>query len=168
MKKLKASKIKRATIFFLQCAILLFGFVILAVLIRFPLNEGRAANLALFHIYTDPFILFGYATSIPLFVALVMVFKLLGYIGQSKLFSSAAVGTLKRLRYCAILFSIFTFTAGIFIKLFHNIEDDPAGFISLCILTIFLFIIIGTTASVFEKNLQKAIDLKSENDLNIL
>jgi hypothetical protein len=96
-----------------------------------------------------------------------MAFKLLGYIGQSKLFSLDAVGALKSIRYCSILFSIFTFTAGIFIKLFHSKEDDPAGFISLCILTTFLSIIVATTASVFEKNLQQSIDMKSENDLTI-
>jgi hypothetical protein len=158
---------KRTSIFFLQFVILLFGFVVLAVLIRLPLTEGRAVNLDLFHIYADPFIIYGYAASIPFFVALFMAFKLLGYIGQSKLFSLDAVGALKSIRYCSILFSIFNFTAGIFIKLFHSKEDDPAGFISLCILTTFLSIIVATTASVFEKNLQQSIDMKSENDLTI-
>lgn len=158
---------KKTSIFFLRFVILLFGFVVFTLLIRLPLTEGRAVNLDLFHIYADPFILYGYVTSIPFFFVLFMAFKILGYIGKSKLFSLDAVGALKGLKYSAVLFSIFTFTAGVWIKLFHSKEEDPAGFISLCILTTFLSIIVATAASVFEKNLQQAIDLKFENDLTI-
>ena len=158
---------KRTSIFFLQFVILVFGILVLVLLIRLPLTEGRAVNLDLFHIYADPFILYGYAASIPFFIALFMAFKILGYVGQSKLFSFNAIRALKIIKYCAILFSIFILSAAIFIILFHNKEDDPAGFISLCILTTFFSVVVATTASVFEKNLQKAIDLKSENDLTI-
>ena len=157
------NKMKKTSIFFLKSFILLFGVVVLAFLIRFPLTEGRAINLDLFHIYADPFILYGYAASIPFFFALFKVFKLLVYLGQSKLFSLDAVGALKSVKYCAIIFAIFTLTASIIIKLFHSIEDDPAGFISLCVLTTFLSLIVATSASKFEKILQKEIGLKSEN-----
>jgi hypothetical protein len=131
--------------------------VILSFLIRIPLTEGRAVNLDLYHIYADPFILFGYIASIPFFVALYKGFKILGYYGENKIFSLIAVTELKIIKYCAILFSIFILSAGIFIILFHNKEDDPAGFISLCILTAFLSIVIAGIAGVFEKKLRKGI-----------
>jgi hypothetical protein len=131
--------------------------VILSFLIRIPLTEGRAVNLDLYHIYADPFILFGYIASIPFFVALYKGFKILGYYGQNKIFSLIAVTELKIIKYCAILFSIFILSAGIFIILFHNKEDDPAGFISLCILTAFLSIVVAGIAGVFEKKLRKGI-----------
>src|ERR1043166_3214860 len=126
---------KRISTIFLQAVIVLIGIVAFAILIRFPLTEGRAANLDFFSIYSDPFILYGYAASILFFVALYKAFKLLGYIGQNKVFSSNAVGALKSIKYCAILLSIFIVMAGIFIRINHAKEDDPAGFIALCIVT---------------------------------
>jgi len=148
---------KRTTLIFLQSLIIIFGIVILSFLIRVPLTEGRAVNLDLYHIYTDPFILFGYIASIPFFIALYKGFKILGYYGQNKIFSLIAVRELKIIKYCAILFSILILSAGIFIILFHNVEDDPAGFISLCILTTFLSIVVAGIAGVLEKKLRKGI-----------
>jgi hypothetical protein len=145
----------------------LIGIVALAILIWTPLTEGRATNLDLFSIYVDPFILYGYASSIAFFVALYKAFKLLGYIGQNKVFSSNAVGALKSIKYCAIVISILIVMAGIYIRIFHSKEDDPAGFLAICIVTTFVSIVVATAAAIFEKILQNAIDMKSENDLTI-
>lgn len=136
--------------------------MILAALIKLPLTEGRAVNLDLFHIYTDPFILYGYATSIPFFLALFMAFKLLKYIGQSQLYSLDAIAAVMNIRYCVIVFSIFTFTAGVLILIFHDQEDDSAGFIFLCIITILLSIFVATIASLLENKIRKVIELKSK------
>ena len=158
---------KRISIIFLQAVVVLIGIVALALLIRLPLTEGRAAHLDLFSIYFDPFILYGYAASIAFFVALYKAFKLLGYIGQNKVFSSNSVKTLKSIKYCAIVLSILIVLAGLYIRLFHNKDDDPAGFLAMCILTTFVAIVVATAAAIFEKILQNAIDMKSENDLTI-
>lgn len=56
---------KQSSTLFLQGVIALFGIAALAIMIRIPLTEGRATNLDLFSIYSDPFILFGFAASIP-------------------------------------------------------------------------------------------------------
>jgi cytochrome bd-type quinol oxidase subunit 2 len=111
--------------------------------------------------------LYGYAASIAFFVALYKVFKLLGYIGQNKVFSSNSVKTLKSIKHCAIVLSILIVTAGIYIRIAHNKEDDPAGFLAICIVTTFVSIIVATAAAIFEKILQNAIDMKFENDLTI-
>ncbi|MCB0570829.1 MAG: DUF2975 domain-containing protein [Phaeodactylibacter sp.] len=158
---------KRISTIFLQAVIVLIGIVALAILIRFPLTEGRAANLDLFSIYADPFILYGYAASIAFFVALYKAFKLLGYIGQNEVFSLNSVMALKSIKYCAIVLSILIVIAGLYIKIFHNKEDDPAGFLAICIVTTFVSIVIATAAAIFEKILQNALDMKSENDLTI-
>jgi hypothetical protein len=144
---------KKTTILFLKSFIIVFGFIILTALIRLPLTEGRAVNLDLYHIYADPFILFGYLASIPFFIALYKGFKIIGYIGDDKIVYLNVVKELKIIKYCAILFSIFIIAAGIFILLFHNKEDDPAGFIALCIVTTFLSIVIALIAGVFQKKL---------------
>ncbi|AYD47187.1 DUF2975 domain-containing protein [Arachidicoccus soli] len=158
---------KRISIVFLQMVVVLMGIVALLIMIRFPLTEGRAANLNLLSIYTDPFILYGYAASIAFFVALYKAFKLLGYIGQNKVFSLYSVKALKRIKYCAIVLSVLIVLAGLYIRLFHNKADDPAGFLAMCILATFASIIVATATAIFEKLLQNAIDMKSENDLTI-
>ena len=158
---------KKTSTIFLQVVIVLIGIAALVILIRFPLTEGRATNLDLVSIYLDPFILYGYAASIAFFIALYKAFKLLGYIGQNKVFSSNSVKALKSIKYCAIVLSILIAMAGVFIKVSHNKEDDPAGFLAICILTTFIAVVVATAAAIFEKILQNAIDMKSENDLTI-
>ena len=158
---------KTISIVFLQAVIVLIGIVALAILIRVPLTEGRATNLDLFSIYSDPFILYGYAASIAFFVALYKAFKLLGYIGQNKVFSSFAVNALKSIKYCAMVLSILIVAAGLYIRIFHSKEDDPAGFLAICIVTTFASIVVATAAAIFEKLLQNAVDMKSENDLTV-
>ncbi|KKR48587.1 MAG: hypothetical protein UT86_C0004G0073 [Candidatus Magasanikbacteria bacterium GW2011_GWC2_40_17] len=148
---------------------MLIGIVALAIMIRFPLTEGRAANLDLFSIYADPFIIYGYLASIAFFVALYQAFKLLGYIRQNKVFSLESVKSLRNIKYCAIVLSCFIVIAAIYIRVSFNgnADDDPAGFIAVSIVAIFISIVIATAAAVFEKTLQSAVDIKSENDLTI-
>jgi hypothetical protein len=158
---------KRTSTIFLQAVIVLIGIVALVILIRLPLTEGRAANLDLFSIYADPLILYGYASSIAFFIALYKAFRLLGYIGQNRVFSSDSVATLKSIKYCAIVLGILIVGAGVYIRIFHSKEDDPAGFIAICIVTTFASVVVATVAAIFEKILQNAIDIKFENDLTI-
>ena len=158
---------KRISTVFLQAVIVLIGIVALSILIRVPLTEGRATNLDLFSIYSDPFILYGYAASIAFFVALYKAFKLLGYIGQNKVFTSNSVNALKSIKYCAIVLSILIVAAGLYIRIFHSKEDDPAGFLAICIVTTFASVVVATAAAIFEKLLQNAVDIKSENDLTV-
>ena len=153
---------KKSSILFLQAVIVLIGIVTLLIMIRLPLTEGRATNLDLFSIYADPLILYIYVASIPFFIALYKVFKLLGYIGQNEAFSLNAVSTLRSIKYCAIALSILIVIAGVYIRIFHNKQDDPAGFIALCIVTTFVSLVVATAVAVFEKILQNGVDIKSE------
>jgi len=101
--------------------------------------------------------LYGYASSIAFFVALYKAFKLLGYIKQNKLFSATAVRTLRSIKHCAITLSILIAMAGLYIGIFHNKEDDPAGFLAMCIVTTFISVVVATAVAVLEKKLQNAI-----------
>jgi len=158
---------KSTSTIFLQAVIVLIGLGAAAMLILIPPTEGRAANLDLFSIYSDPFILYGYAASIAFFIALYKAFRLLGYIGQNRVFSSDSVGALKSIKYCAIVLSILIAAAGLYVMLSHHEDDDPAGFLAMCIVTTFVSIVVATAAAIFEKILQNALDMKSENDLTI-
>ena len=155
---------KKGSTLFLQGVVLLIGMVAMVSMIYFPLTEGRAANLDLFHIYADPFILYGYAASIPFFIALFKSFKLLGYIGQNKAFSLNSLNTLRSIKYCAILLSILIVLAGLYIKLFHAKDDDPAGFLALCFVATVISLAVAAGSSVFEKILQNGLHIKSENE----
>ena len=157
----------RNSILFLKVVIVALGVVALSIMIRFPLTEGRAVNLDLFSIYADPFIIYGYLASIAFFVALYQAFKLLGYIGQNKVFSLNSVKALRNIKYCAIILSILIVMAGLYIRIFHATDDDPAGFLAMCIVTTFISIVIVTAAAVFERTLKSAVDIKSENDLTV-
>ncbi len=164
---------KKSSTMFLQAVIALIGIVALAIMIRFPLTEGRAVNLDLFSIYSDPFIIYGYLSSIAFFVALHQAFKLLGYIGQNKVFSLNSVKSLRTIKYCAIILGILIVMAALYITvMFHvkggdPVDDDPAGFIAIAILFTFISSVVATVAAVFERTLQSAIDIKSENDLTV-
>ncbi|MDL2278858.1 DUF2975 domain-containing protein [Parabacteroides sp. OttesenSCG-928-G07] len=161
--KTQKNIMEKSSTIFLQAFIVLIGIAALAILIRMPLVEGRAADLDLFSIYADPFILYGYAASIAFFVALYKAFRLLGYIGQNKAFSSNAVEALKSIKYCAILLSILIVGAGLYIMIFHHKDDDPAGFLVICMATTFISITAAIAASVFGRILQNGIDIQSEN-----
>ncbi len=138
-----------------------------AGLIRFPLTEGRAQNLDLVHVYLDPVILYMFLGSIPFFIALYQSFKLLGYIEQNKVFSQGAVNALKTIKYCGIAIAGFLVVGLIILKLTHDPNEDAAGPFALGAITAFISIVVATGAAVFQKLLQRAVDIKSENDLTV-
>ena len=150
----------------MKVVILLIAIGVLAGMIRFPQTEGRATNLDLISIYTDPLIVYAYIASIPFFVALYQAFKLLGYVDTNRVFSQRAVKAVRNIKYCAITISGFIVLGILYIRL-SVINDDPAGVTALGILTTFASIVIATAAAVFQKLLQNAVDIKSENDLTI-
>jgi hypothetical protein len=149
---------------FLQAAVVLAGIVTLVIMIRLPLLEGRTKDADLLSIYPDPLILYVYMASIAFFIALYKAFRLLGYIGQNKVFSSAAAGTLRSIKHCAIVLGILIVIAGIYIRIFHAKDDDPAGFIAMCMVAVFISIVVAIAAAIFENILQAGMDLKSENE----
>lgn len=156
---------KQLLIGFLKVVVVLLGIVAITMMIRLPLIEGRAENLDLFSIYFDPFILYGYASSIAFFVALYKVFKLLGYIGQNELFSLNSIRALRSIKNCAIILSILIVLAGLYIRIFHNKEDDPAGFLALCIAITFMAITVATVVAVLEKKLKNAADMNKQRQM---
>ena len=46
-------------------------------------------------------------------------------------------------------------------------KDDIAGGVAMGLVMIFVSIVIATAAAVFERLLQNAVDMKSENDLTV-
>ena len=158
---------KRSSTIFLQIVIVLIGIASLALLLWEPQIEGVNAHATNFEIYfKDPFLALVYIGSIPFFVALYQAFKVLGYAGQNKIFSQAAVKALRTIKYCALATIGFVVVEEIFIMLNHG-SDDPAGGVFMGVLITFGSIVIATAAAMFERILQNAVDIKSENDLTV-
>jgi len=158
---------KRSSTIFLQIVIVLIGIGALALLLWEPQIEGVNAHATNFEIYfKDPFLALVYIGSIPFFVALYQAFKVLGYAGQNKIFSQAAVKALRTIKYCALAIIGFVVVEEIFIMLNHG-SDDAAGGVFMGVLITFGSIVIATAAAMFERILQNAVDIKSENDLTV-
>ena len=157
---------KRSSTIFLQVVVVLISIGALAIMLWEPHIEGRNAHATLFEIYfKDPFLAYAYIASIPFFVALYQAFKVLGYAGQNKVFSQAAVKALRTIKYCAIALIGFVAVGEIFI-MFGN-SDDRAGGVFMGVLITFGSIVVATAAAMFERILQNAVDMKSENDLTV-
>ncbi len=159
---------KRGSTLFLKVVIVLIAIGALAGMIRFPQTEGRAANLDLISIYKDPFIIYLYIASIPFFVALYQAFKLLGYIDKDKVFSQVSVNAVRNIKYCAITLVVFIIAAEAYLFIVERGKsDDIAGGVMMGLFIFFVSVVIATAAAVFQKLLQNAVNIKSENDLTV-
>jgi hypothetical protein len=157
---------KRSSTIFLQIVIVLIGIGALTFLLSEPHFEGRNAHSTPFEVYfKDPFLAFAYIASIPFFMALYQAFKLLGYAGQNVVFSQAAVKALRTIKYCAIAIVGFDAASVVFMP-FADADDRPPGVVMRVVLA-FGAIVVATAAAMFERILQNAVDLKSENDLTV-
>src|SRR5262245_54836131 len=157
---------ERGSILFLKAVLVLAGIGALVLLLWEPHIEGRNAHATLFEIYfKDPFLAYAYIASIPFFVALYRAFKLLGYAGQKTIFTPAAIGALRTIRYCAITIVGFVALGEIFIMLGDS--DDRAGGVFMGILITFSSSVVAATMVVLERVLQNAVDIKSGNDSTI-
>jgi hypothetical protein len=159
---------KRGSTIFLQIVILLFGAGVFAFLLWVPQVEGRNVNATLFEIYfKDPFLAYIYLAFIPFFTGLYQGFKLLGYARRNEIFSHHSVRALRTIKYCALTVAIFILGAEGYIFIFVRGTDDVAGGVMMGVFVMAMCAVIGTAAAVFERILQNAVDIKSENDLTV-
>ena len=150
----------------LQAVVVVVGIGALALMLWEPHIEGRNVSATLYEIYfNDPFLVYAYTASIAFFVALWQAFKLLGYVGQNEVFSQSSVKALQTIRYCAITIVAFVVGAEAYLFIFNRGKDDIAGGVFMGLLMIAVSGVVATVAAMFEKTLQSAVDIKSENDL---
>ncbi|MGD0030904.1 DUF2975 domain-containing protein [Paenibacillus illinoisensis] len=155
---------KRGSTFFLKMAVLLIGLPILALCIfgipwlaNHPVNPNYAGSLY-------PIVIIMYISVIPFIIALFQSFRLLSYIDKNEAFSSISVGSLKIIKYCAIVISSLYLVMLPFVFLVAD-KDDAPGLIIVGMIPIFASLVIAVFSAVLQRLLQEAIDIKSENDL---
>lgn len=163
------SPMNRSSILFLQMVIVLFGVAVLAFLLWEPQVEGVNKNRTNFEIYfQDPLLAIVYVGSIPFFVALYQAIRALGYVSRDQVFSQEVVKALRIIRYCALAIIGFVVLAELFIVLSGNLDDENPGVpIFLGLLVSIPSLVVATVAAMFERILQNAVQLKSENDLTV-
>ncbi|HEX4321709.1 MAG TPA: DUF2975 domain-containing protein [Acidobacteriaceae bacterium] len=159
---------KKSSTIFLQAVIVLIGIGALALLLWEPHVEGRNAHATTFQIYFhDPFLAYAYFASTAFFVALYQAFRLLGFVGKSEVFSQRSVNALRTIKRCAMCLIGFLLGAEVYFQTVQRGKEDIAGGVMLGLLLIFVSAVVATAAAVFERTLQSAVELKSENDLTV-
>jgi hypothetical protein len=159
---------KRGLTIFLQLVIVLIGIGVLAALLWEPQVEGRNVHATQFEIYfKDPFLAYIYLAFVPFFVNVYQAFKILEYARQNEIFLPRSVRALRIIKYCALTTAIFILGAEAYLFIFMRGKDDIAGGVAMGAFIILVSAIIATAAAVFERILQNAVDVKSENDLTV-
>lgn len=154
---------KKLIITFLKLLFLLFAIVILAGLIWFPQTEGRAVNLDILSIYTDPFIIYIYIGSIPFFFGMYQVFKLLTLIDTDQIYSHNSVAILRNIKLASLCQIGFIALAILYIGFFVH-GDDNTGPISLGIISTIAVGIVAIITTIFKKSIQNSLDTKSDKN----
>lgn len=167
----------RGATFLMRAAVLFIGIIVLVFSIMlFPeisreskiIAETASSQISSWFAYVNYVFLAGlYAMTIPFFFALYQTLKLLGYIDQKKAFSPLSVRVLKNIKYCAAAICAL-YMAGVMPLVYCLAElDDAPGLILIALVIGLSPFTIAAFASILQKLLQEAIDIKSENDLTI-
>lgn len=107
-----------------------------------------------------------YVPAIPFFYGLYHTLKLLSYIDHNKAFSTSSVDALKRIKFCAYIISAL-YAAGMPYIFYVADRDDAPGVAALGFIVIGASFVVATAASVLQRLVQKAVEIKAENDLTV-
>jgi DUF2975 family protein len=165
MANVKTLPMKRGATAFLQVVVVVIGVGALVFLLWEPHVEGVNAHATFFEVYANLFVAYAYIAAVPFFVALYQTLKLLGYAGQNRVISQDAVKSLRTIKYCALAVIGFVAVSVIFM-INGDREDRPAG-VFMRFLVTFPSVVVAAAAATFERVLQNAVDIKSENDLTV-
>jgi len=136
---------KSKLLLLLKTILCLTAIGIVTGMIWFPQTEGRATNLNMIDIYTDPLIIYGYISLIPFFIGLYQILKLFNLIDSNKFFSKNSVDILRKIRKSSISLITLIGLALVYIRFFVQ-GDDPAGptMLGICISVLLLLVVMAT------------------------
>jgi hypothetical protein len=155
--------LKTRSALFLQAAIVVIGAGALGFLLWEPHIEGRNVHATVFEIYfEDPFLAYVYAGSIPFFIALVQAFRMFGHVRATGSISQSSVNALRIIKRCAIVMIGFVAGGVVFIILFGDRDDRPAG-VFMSFLVTCIAVAIAVAAATFERNLRDALRQSVDN-----
>jgi hypothetical protein len=158
---------KKTSTLFLKAVICFLALAVLAFCIFALPAIGKSMVIEFPSIrYLEYSVLIGYLSAIPFFIALYQALKLLNLIDKNTAFSEVSVKALKNIKYCAIVISIL-YAAGL--PFFYALAqaDDAPGVMVIGLMIVGSPIVVSVFATILQKLAQKAIDIKSENDLTV-
>ncbi len=158
----KKIDLRQGSTIFLKLGIVSIALIVVALCV-FALPHAISSDVT--GLYSP--ILFGmYVTAVPFFFALYQGLIILKNIEKNKAFSVLSIKALRYVKYCAMTIGSI-YAVGIpYIFIIADIDDAP-GVIVLAMIIIFTSFVIAASAGVFQKLLQSAIEMKSENDLTV-
>ena len=152
---------KQGSTLFLRIVIYLIGLAVLGVCIIIA-GVSISGNAGMFL----PVLLIAAVAAVPFFYGLYQAVLLLRYIDKNTAFSELSVKAIKNIKNCAFTISVL-YAAGMPYIIYVADKDDAPGAVMLGLVFIFAPLITSVFAAVLEKLLQKALDIKSENDLTV-
>lgn len=116
-----------------------------------------------------PILIVMYAAMVPFYVSLYHALKLLRYIDKNETFSQASVETLWHIKNAAFIMGGLLMLGMLYIFNVADVADvaNAPGMALFGFIVIVTTFVIATAAGVFQRLLQNAIDIKSENDLTV-
>jgi hypothetical protein len=159
---------KQVSTLFLKATLFVMGAAVLAFCIfAIPaIGNGVGEEWPHLSYLKYPILIGGYVSALPFFIALYQAFKLLNYIDKNTAFSPMSVQALKYIKYCGIAMSVL-YVAGMPILFQIADADDAPGLVVLGMLLSAAPAVIAVFAAILQKLTQKAIDIKSENELTV-
>lgn len=154
----------RPSTFVLRTAIILIGLAVLAVCV---LILPRLIFVELQGDFDYAPILIGVMLSaIPFFLGLERGLRFLGFVDNGKAFSTNSVDALRRIKNCAYTVSAI-YALGLPYIFYVADRDDAPGLVAMGIMLAFVSFVIATACALFQRLVQAALDIKSENDLTV-
>ena len=152
---------KQGSTLFLRIVIYLIGLAVLGICIIIA-GVSISGNAGMFL----PVLLIAAVAAVPFFYGLYQAVLLLRYIDKNTAFSELSVKAIKKIKNCAFIISVL-YAVGMPYIVYVADKDDAPGAVMLGLVFIFAPLITSVFAAVLEKLLQKALDIKSENDLTV-
>jgi hypothetical protein len=145
---------KRVLTLSLEIAAVLWGIGTLVFMLWEPRVEGRNLHATSFQIYfQDPFLAYAYLSSVPFFVALYHVCKVLRSVGRDQAFSRASVRSLRTIKFCAMATLGLVAVGEVFIL--SGESDDRAGGVFMGVLVASGSIVTAATAASLERRFRQ-------------
>jgi hypothetical protein len=159
---------KKGSTLFLKGVLCFMALALLALaILAFPdITRGMAAEFPPVEPLREAILFDLYLIVVPFFVALYQAFKLLNYIDNNMAFSELSVQALKWIKYSALTMTGLNLLGMPVVMLIAESDDAP-GVVLLGFLLACSPIVVAVFASILQKLVQSAIDLKKETELTV-
>lgn len=151
---------------FLRLTIILIGLPVLVAGIYSLIMMVRGEVNLQYKNIVYPILIGLYGSMIPFYIALFNAFKLLNYIDNNTAFSKLSVDSLKYIKYSANSISLIYILMMPFFFLLGD-KDDASEIVLFGLIFLLASIVISFFATVLQRLLKDAIQIKTENDLTV-